>query len=121
LDPITTIAGVVAAIAPAAWALSRLVKYDGFGGTFLGPNLELGWPRGVQEDDDVTWHWDRPAEGPLLPAVAAVAPSPPVRPSVVSALALEPLPPQRADMREDGEITELGVGAVDVRPVRRLH
>ena len=121
MDPITTIAGVVAAIAPAAWALSRLVKYDGFGGTFLRPNVDLGWPRGVQEDDDVTWHWDRPVEAPLLPAGAAVAPSPPVRPSVVSPLALEPLAPEPADMGEDGEIMELGVGAIDVRPVRRLH
>ena len=120
MDPITTIAGVVAAIAPAAWALTRLLKFDGFGGTFLRPNVDLGWPRGVQEDDDVTWHWDRPEEARLLPA-ATHAPSPPVRPSVASPLQLGAVPPEPMDQREVGEIVEWGVAAIDVDAVRRVH
>lgn len=25
----------------------------------LGPGGELGWPRGVEEDDDIRWRWPR--------------------------------------------------------------
>jgi len=31
-----------------------------FGQGFIGYRADLGWPRGVQEDDDVHWNW-RPA------------------------------------------------------------
>ena len=28
-----------------------------FGQGFVGYRADLGWPRGVQEDDDVRWNW----------------------------------------------------------------
>jgi hypothetical protein len=30
---------------------------------FLPYKSDLGWPQGVQEDDDVHWHWSRANEG----------------------------------------------------------
>ncbi len=121
MDPITTIAGVVAVVAPAAWALSRLLTVEGFGGTFLRPNVDLGWPHGVQEDDDVHWHWDRPDEPRLGPAIGRAPGRPPVRPAVASPLLIQGPTAKRTGSPGEGEILERGVSAIDVRPVRRVH
>ena len=37
--------------------LVRTYLGGSFGAGFLGPRADPGWPRGVQEDDDVRWAW----------------------------------------------------------------
>jgi hypothetical protein len=39
--------------------IDRRVTFS-FGEGFIGYRADLGWPRGVQEDDDVRWNWGRP-------------------------------------------------------------
>ena len=36
--------------------IDRRVPFS-FGEGFVGYRADLGWPRGVQEDDDVRWNW----------------------------------------------------------------
>ena len=36
--------------------IDRQVSFS-FGEGFVGYRADLGWPRGVQEDDDVRWNW----------------------------------------------------------------
>jgi hypothetical protein len=50
------IAVLLAILAGALRILQRRTGFS-FGDGFVGPRLELGWPRGVQEDDDVHWTW----------------------------------------------------------------
>lgn len=38
------------------WTFDRHVSFS-FGEGFLGYRAQMGWPRGVQEDDDVRWDW----------------------------------------------------------------
>jgi len=40
--------------------LDRRREYS-FGQGFLGYRAESGWPRGVQEDDDMHWVWPSPS------------------------------------------------------------
>ncbi len=36
--------------------IDRHVSFS-FGQGFVGYRADLGWPRGIQEDDDVRWNW----------------------------------------------------------------
>ena len=38
--------------------IDRHVTFS-FGAGFIGYRSDLGWPHGVQEDDDVHWNWKR--------------------------------------------------------------
>ena len=38
--------------------IDRHVTFS-FGEGFVGYRSDVGWPRGVQEDDDVHWNWKR--------------------------------------------------------------
>ena len=40
--------------------IDRHVTFS-FGAGFIGYRSDLGWPHGVQEDDDVHWNWTRRA------------------------------------------------------------
>jgi hypothetical protein len=42
--------------------IDRRVSFS-FGEGFVGYRPDLGWPRGVQEDDDVRWNWRGSAAG----------------------------------------------------------
>jgi len=60
LELLGALAGIAAVAALGSWfasgganALAALVT----------PWREPGWPRGVQEDDDVRWDWRRPRDG----------------------------------------------------------
>ena len=123
MDAITSIVGLVAVLAPAAWGLARLVASDGSNGTFLRANPDLGWPRGVQEDDDVKWRWDRPqvtapVRQPVTVAIGLARP--PVVPLEAAPLRLAaPALPARPNPEPDAEIVETGVTAVRVTRVRR--
>jgi hypothetical protein len=50
------IAGVSAVIAIVACRFSRRASIS-IGDGFMPFDSDLGWPRGVQEDDDVHWRW----------------------------------------------------------------
>jgi hypothetical protein len=43
--------------------IDRRIRF-GFAEGFIGYRSQLGWPRGVQEDDDVHWRWHRRATTP---------------------------------------------------------
>jgi hypothetical protein len=49
---------VPALVGLAALRLDRRIRF-GFADGFVGYRRDLGWPRGVQEDDDVHWDWRR--------------------------------------------------------------
>jgi hypothetical protein len=56
---------IVMLLAASAGALRIFDRRAGFSFAdgIIGPRLALGWPRGVQEDDDVHWTWGkRPAQ-----------------------------------------------------------
>jgi hypothetical protein len=52
---------IVMLLAASAGALRILDRRAGFSFAdgLIGPRLALGWPRGVQEDDDFHWTWGR--------------------------------------------------------------
>ena len=86
-------AGVVVALAATLTVLLVAVNFSGrgaqvIGGLFSPPGL--GWPSGVQEDDDLRWHWGDPRNAPPGPDAATPAPAestPPASPP--------PIEPQR--------------------------
>jgi hypothetical protein len=42
----------------------RVARSDvSFAGGFIGFRSDLGWPRGVQEEDEVRWNWSRAGNG----------------------------------------------------------
>jgi hypothetical protein len=41
-----------------------------FGEGFIGYRADLGWPRGVQEDDDVRWNWRASAAAHASPGAS---------------------------------------------------
>lgn len=42
--------------------IDRHVSFS-FGEGFVGYRADLGWPRGIQEDDDVRWNWQGSTAG----------------------------------------------------------
>ena len=58
---VSVLAGVAAL---GALALRRLAVRErfGFGDGFQPFQSDMGWPRGVQEDDDFQWSWSRPTD-----------------------------------------------------------
>ena len=58
---VSVLAGVAAL---GALALRRLAVRErfGFGDGFQPFRSDMGWPRGVQEDDDFQWSWSRPSD-----------------------------------------------------------
>ena len=91
--------GVVIALAATLTVLLVAVNFSGrgvqvIGGLFSPPGL--GWPSGVQEDDDLRWRWGDPRHAlpgpdPGMPPPTDSAPTP-------SAPPIEPQPrvmPQR--------------------------
>jgi hypothetical protein len=42
------------------WKMGRWIPFS-FGEGFVGYRSDLGWPPGVQEEDDVHWDWRSPA------------------------------------------------------------
>ncbi len=55
---VAIVAGGVGVAAVAFQRIDRRVSFS-FGEGFVGYRADLGWPRGVQEDDDVHWNWTR--------------------------------------------------------------
>ena len=56
--------------------IDRHVSFS-FGEGFVGYRADLGWPRGIQEDDDVRWNWRGSTAGtgsPVTPQVFFVNP-----------------------------------------------
>ena len=56
--------------------IDRHVSFS-FGEGFVGYRADLGWPRGIQEDDDVHWNWQGGTAGtgpPVTPARLFVKP-----------------------------------------------
>ena len=56
--------------------IDRHVSFS-FGQGFVGYRADLGWPRGIQEDDDVHWNWRGSTAGtgsPATPQSAFVKP-----------------------------------------------
>ena len=51
------IVGSLALAALGIRLIDRHVTFS-FGAGFVGYRGDLGWPRGVQEDDDVHWNWN---------------------------------------------------------------
>ena len=60
--------GLVGALIPAAVVPIRFIDRHvtfSFGAGFVGFRADMGWPHGVQEDDDVHWNWrPRPVNHP---------------------------------------------------------
>ena len=52
--------GIVVGLAAILRSIDRRITFS-FGAGFLGYRPDMGWPQGVQEDDDVHWRW-RPAD-----------------------------------------------------------
>ena len=121
MDAVTSIVGLVVVLAPAAWGLAQLMSNDGgFRGTFLQLNPDLGWPHGVQEDDDFHWRWDRKSESRLGQRSSGVA-GPPVRPVEAATLRLA-MPQQLSDSTDGiGEIVDWDVTPIPVTRVERRH
>ena len=121
MDPVTSIVGLVVVLTPAAWVVARLVHSDGSNGTFLRAHPDLGWPHGVQEDDDVHWHWERESAPRVLQPASAMAAAgrPPVTPMEASPLRLAPVAPRETLGEPDADIIEADVPSVSVAPVRR--
>ena len=55
---VAIVAGALGLAAIGSQQLERHVPFS-FGQGFIGYRADLGWPRGVQEDDDVHWNWTR--------------------------------------------------------------
>jgi hypothetical protein len=53
---VSIVAGAIAFVAVAVRRLDRRISFS-FGEGFIGYRADLGWPHGVQEDDDVRWDW----------------------------------------------------------------
>lgn len=74
-----------AALFGAGWLACRRMT-DLYTGLFRGP--ELGWPRGVQEEEPVDWNWDPAPDAHREPAAPeAVIPTSRLSPSVGRGLA----------------------------------
>jgi hypothetical protein len=58
--------------------IDRRVPFS-FGEGFVGYRADLGWPHGVQEDDDIRWNWRASTDGPGSPATSQIPGSPPNR------------------------------------------
>ena len=59
-DPrVGLVVGASIVFVPLLQAVDRRVSFS-FGEGFVGYRSDMGWPRGVQEDDDFRWAW-RPA------------------------------------------------------------
>jgi hypothetical protein len=78
-------AGAIIALAATLTVLLVAVNFSGrgtqlIGGLFSPPGL--GWPPGVQEDDDLVWHWPDPsaAAGEDRDSAAGHTAAPPTRP-----------------------------------------
>ena len=60
--------GLAGALIPAAIVAIRFIDRHvtfSFGAGFVGFRADMGWPHGVQEDDDVHWNWrPRPVNHP---------------------------------------------------------
>ena len=60
--------GIAGAVIPAAIVAIRFIDRHvtfSFGAGFVGFRSDMGWPHGVQEDDDVHWDWrPRPVNHP---------------------------------------------------------
>ena len=54
---VAVVAGSLGFLAVGYRRIDRRVPFS-FGEGFLGYRADLGWPRGVQEDDDVHWNWN---------------------------------------------------------------
>jgi hypothetical protein len=52
--------GALGFVAVGIRRIDRRIPFS-FGEGFVGYRADLGWPRGVQEDDDVRWNWRRSA------------------------------------------------------------
>ncbi len=52
--------GILVGVAAILRTIDRRITFS-FGAGFLGYRSDMGWPQGVQEDDDVHWRW-RPAD-----------------------------------------------------------
>ena len=57
---IAVVAGSLGLAAVGFRRIDRRVPFS-FGEGFIGYRSDLGWPQGVQEDDDVHWNWARRA------------------------------------------------------------
>ena len=64
---VAIVIGSVAFVALAVRRIDRRIPFS-FGEGFIGYRADLGWPRGVQEDDDLRWNWR--ASAPLTGAPA---------------------------------------------------
>lgn len=53
---IAVVAGAIGFLAVGYRRIDRRITFS-FGEGFLGYRSDLGWPHGVQEDDDVHWNW----------------------------------------------------------------
>jgi len=60
-------AGAVIALAATLTVLFVAANFSGRGAQLIGGLFSppgLGWPSGVQEDDDLVWHWPDAPGGP---------------------------------------------------------
>jgi hypothetical protein len=120
MDTLTSFAALIACVAAAGWVLTRLVPPERFVGSFLRFDPDLGWPRGVQEDDDLKWRWDRSSDSPAAQRPRGSGAKPPVRPEEVARLQLPML--ERPDREPSAAtIVDWGVTPVAVAPVERRH
>ena len=53
---VSTLAGIAAGVVRSIQVVDRGIPFT-FGEGFVGFRADLGWPRGVQEDDDMHWSW----------------------------------------------------------------
>ena len=53
---VAIVVGSLAFVAVGIRRIDRRISFS-FGEGFIGYRADLGWPHGVQEDDDVRWNW----------------------------------------------------------------
>jgi hypothetical protein len=77
VDVISAAVVLLALGAPLGLATAWFVSHGaGAIAQLFGPQPPMGWPRGVQEDDDFQWHWPGRMAPPPVPHPAAHATGP---------------------------------------------
>ena len=77
-------AGVVVALAATLTVLFVAANFSGRGAQLIGGLFSppgLGWPPGVQEDDDLRWRWTNQGDPPREPDPEAPPPARSVPPT----------------------------------------
>jgi hypothetical protein len=72
VDLVSAIVVLLALGAPLGLATAWFVSYGaGAIAQLFGPQPPMGWPHGVQEDDDFQWHWPGRVAPPPVPPTPA--------------------------------------------------